>query len=523
MKRKVKIEYGDFQTPIDLTRQIISLLKSIGIQPSVVIEPTCGTGNFLLTSIDTLHETKEFYGFDINENYIENLKTVLLHKNGKKCFLKQNNFFQFDWKKFFKSLSDNVLIIGNPPWVTNAALGMLNSNNLPEKNNFQNHAGFAAKTGKANFDIAEWILIKLLENLKGKKACIAMLCKTATARKVLKHAWINKFGIEKSSLHLIDAAKYFNVAVDACLFITNTTIYTKSRTAKVFSGLNFRDKVCTLGIIEKDLIADAEEYKRFKDLDGIEYYKWRSGVKHDAAKVMEFTKKGAFYVNGLGENCDLEDEYLYPLLKSSDLGNKRLKPEKYVLLTQHDIREDTASIQSKAPKTWQYLLKHAKNFDKRKSIIYQKRPRFSIFGVGKYTFSQWKVAVSGFYKNIHFSVIGKYNKKPILVDDTCYFVPCQSKIEADFVANLLNSDVASRFIHSLVFFDAKRPVNIDILKRIDLKKLAERLEKANEATRYLADAEIIENQQQMMVFEKGTSYNRKNSRRKSKLVHAQSQ
>ena len=91
--------------------------------------------------------------------------------------------------KFFSSLPENLLVVGNLPWVTNSELGSLESKNLPEKNNFQRHRGFAAKTGKANFDISEWMLIKLLESLNQKKASIAMLCKTATARKVLTYAW----------------------------------------------------------------------------------------------------------------------------------------------------------------------------------------------------------------------------------------------------------------------------------------------------------------------------------------------
>lgn len=85
-------------------------------------------------------------------------------------------------------------------------MGVIGGRNLPEKSNFQGHGGFAAKTGKANFDISEWMLIKLLEALQGRRAAIAMLCKTATARKVLRHAWLNGLDVGPSSLHLIDAA-----------------------------------------------------------------------------------------------------------------------------------------------------------------------------------------------------------------------------------------------------------------------------------------------------------------------------
>ena len=123
--------------------------------------------------------------------------------------------------------------------------------------------------------------------------------------------------------------------------------------------------------------------------------------------------------------------------------------------------------------------------DNRKSIIYKNRPRFSVFGIGEYSFTSWKVAISGFYKNIHFSSIGQHDSKPIMVDDTCYFIPCSSENEATFITEQLNSETCLKFIKSLIFFDAKRPVNIDILSRIDLKKLSEINGKLNEALKYL--------------------------------------
>ena len=37
--------------------------------------------------------------------------------------------------------------------------------NLPEKKNFMGLRGMDARTGKSNFDIAEWMLIQLIEAL----------------------------------------------------------------------------------------------------------------------------------------------------------------------------------------------------------------------------------------------------------------------------------------------------------------------------------------------------------------------
>ncbi|MBM3238750.1 SAM-dependent DNA methyltransferase [Candidatus Poribacteria bacterium] len=506
MRTKSKIEFGDFQTPFDLAREIVQLLKSIQISPNIVVEPTCGLGSFLKASIAIFGSDVKYYGFDINPDYVKKAKNSIATANGIECEIRCQNFFEQDWKAFFTTLSDNILVIGNPPWVTNSALGSLRGENLPGKSNFQQHRGFAAKTGKANFDISEWILIKLMESLNHKKACIAMLCKTATARKVLRHSWRNDFNITDSSLHLIDANKHFGVSVDACLFITHTGKKPSSRTATIFAKIDFKEKLSRFGIVKGELVADVDVYENLKDIDGIEYCKWRSGVKHDAAKVMEFTADGDIYVNGFGERCNLEDTYMYPLLKSSDLANGRLLPHRFVLLTQRRISADTSVIKENAPKTWQYLLDHAEFLDQRRSIIYKKRPRFSIFGVGDYTFAPCKVAISGLYRNLSFAVVGSLHGKPIVVDDTCYFIPCKNREEANFFATLLNSEVTERFIRALVFFDAKRPINIDLLRRIDLKKVAEKMNLEEQARLYLKNADYENGKQQLFVFEEEEEY-----------------
>ena len=63
---------------------------------------------------------------------------------------------------------------------------------------------------------------------------------------------------------------------------------------------------------------------------------------------------------------------------------------------------------------WGYLLAHADLLDARSSSIYRKRPRFSVFGVGPYTFAPWKVGISGFYKTLDFRAIGPVDQANIV-------------------------------------------------------------------------------------------------------------
>lgn len=472
MSRRQKIEFGDFQTPLELASEIVGLVSEQVASPSLVVEPTCGTGSFIRASVAQWGDKCSYYGLDVNREYVETARKSLGgHSN---CTIEAGNFFDYDWGAFFgRHRNGELVVIGNPPWVTNAVLGSLNSGNVPQKKNFQGLNGFAAKTGKANFDIAEWMIIRLIEKLEPYSGYVALLCKTATARKTLKHCWVKGIGVHGSSIHMIDAKKYFNVAVDACLLVTRVGGSMRRTDATVYADLGYDKQVGHIGFVGNELIADVEKYDKFRKFEGVDHYGWRSGIKHDAVKVMELVRNGNRLLNGFGEGVEIEDTYVYPLLKSSDLGNGRVVPQRALIVTQTRVGDKTAAIETRAPKTWRYLLEHAAILDNRKSIIYRNRARFCIFGVGEYSFSRWKVAVSGFYKAINFLKVGPYGGKPVMVDDTCYSIPCGSEEEADLICELLNSEVCRELLSSVIFFDAKRPVNIDVLKRIDLEKVGE--------------------------------------------------
>lgn len=471
-------EFGDFQTPSILTGQVCRLLANQGLTPASVIEPTCGIGNFLFAALDQFPAVKRALGIEINQAYVDKLTAGLQACSYvNKVRVIRESFFHVDLVTLLRDLPDPLLAIGNPPWVTNAQLGVLGSANLPRKTNFQNYDGLAALTGKSNFDISEWILIKLLELLEGRRATMAMLCKTAVARKVLMHAWKNRIRLENSEIHAINAAALFGAAVDACLLVCSFTPSLRhNHDCRIFRQLGDDHPAKIIGYHDGLLIADVAAYNRWKHLNGAEVYKWRSGIKHDCAKVMELHKEGTQYRNGLGELVNLEDDYLYPMLKSSELANSRTKERnRWMLVTQRAVGDDTNVIRAQAPKTWKYLQEHGEVLDRRASAIYRKRPRFSVFGVGDYSFSPWKVAISGFYRKLQFTVIGSAFGKPIVLDDTCYFIACQTQQEAQFIASLLNSSIAHEFFSAFLFWDAKRPVTIDVLQRLNFLALAREL------------------------------------------------
>ena len=473
MKNKNKIEFGDFQTPQDLSDKVCNLLVRQGVNPITVIEPTCGKGNFVFSSLKEFKNFKQIICNEINPTYVQELiKDDRFQKSKKNLKLMNEDFFLIDWENLSRQIKEPIVFIGNPPWVTNSTLGAIKGSNLPEKNNFLGLKGFDALTGGSNFDISEAMLIGMVNILKYKEGYIAMLIKTSVARKVLAYIWKNNIGISESSIYHLDATKSFDVSVDACLFFCE---FSKEKTVnfdtKIFSSLDSKMPDKIIGYRDNQLVADIEAYNRIASFVGIQKdYVWRSGIKHDCSKVMELTKKGDKYINGFDEQVDIEETFLYPMLKSSDVANNR-EPSRWVIVTQKKVGENTEIINKIAPKTWKYLLSYSDFLDKRGSSIYKKNVRFSIFGVGEYTFSDWKIAISGFYKNPLFRIVGKNYGKPTVFDDTCYFLPCRTRGDAEEVVSILNSQIGKDFINAFAFWDSKRPITSNFLNKINIHKV----------------------------------------------------
>ena len=468
--RQAQIEYGDFQTPFELAKRVCEKLRELGVAPEVIIEPTCGVGAFVEASALSFPDAKKIFGVEVNRTYLDELesRTERFSANGRVRLL-QGDFFTFDWKNIL-TFEGSLLVIGNFPWVTNSQQGAIGGVNLPSKTNFQNRNGFDAITGKSNFDISEWMLIQVSNWFRNRHGYLAMLVKTSVARKFLNHLYHQKTPLLRSSIYKIDAKKHFDVAVEACLLFCEFNGQSHNYDYDVYENLDSSNG-CRVGHRNGVTIRDVDTFERLSKYYGSSKRKWRSGIKHDCSDVMELQKIGDCFVNGLGEVVDIEMTYVYPLLKGSDVANNRVdKTNRYVLVTQKAVGEPTNLIKKIAPKTWAYLEAHAKCFDERKSRIYRDHPRFSIFGVGDYTFAPYKIAICGLYKKLDFRLVGQIEGKPVVFDDTVYFLSFTSEQEAARIFNILSSPLARDFYSALIFWDEKRPIKSSVLNSLNLQQ-----------------------------------------------------
>lgn len=463
-------EYGDYQTPIEFSKKVCIYLKeNKHINPSAVVEPTCGVGSFLKSSL--LFNANEYYGIEINPKYCNICRNEI---GSDKVTVINSDFFSFSSKELIKD-KRQVLVIGNPPWVTNSALSALGSDNVPVKENFKGLKGIDAITGASNFDICEYIILKLINEYKNTNTVISMLCKTSVARNVFKELKRNYVNFSSCDILEFDAVKVFGINASACVLVIQLSETHTSRgfcniiDFKLPSVIKSRLRYSN-GRFYTDLAPGIDNY------DGHCCFEWRQGVKHDCSRVMELTQKNGIMQNRQKQAVKIEDDIVFQLIKSSMFKKPVIHDfSKFVIVTQRRVREKTEYIKEDFPKTWEYLNSNIELFENRKSSIYKGSPPFSMFGIGDYTYSKYKVGVSGFYKRPLFSVLYSDNEKPVMTDDTSYFI-CFSNYDMAYVAMLiLNSEKVQKFLTSIAFLDAKRPYTKKVLERIDFGKIVRSL------------------------------------------------
>jgi hypothetical protein len=463
---KKQVTFGDWQTPNELATAVTAFLVArYGFAPATVVEPTCGTGAFLRAAEGTWPDAT-LVGFDVNPEYVAQSRRGL-----EGAHVAALNFFQGNWEAILGDQAGPLLILGNPPWVTSADLGALESKNLPKKSNFKGFSGLEAITGKANFDVSEWMLLRLLAALKGRDFMLAMLCKQVVARRIVEHAASSRLQV-RGELRRIDAAAHFGASVDAVLLVVRSVQHAVVEPSwPLFSSLQAKQSEALIGYVNGRLTPQVDLFRRTEVYAGPCDPVWRSGFKHDCSKVLEFRGVSDPVESQAAGLVEMEPDLLFPFMKGSDVANGRWPPTRSVLVPQRKIGDQTRWIEQSLPRTWAYLKKHAEHLDRRKSRIYKGQPQFAVFGVGDYTFAPWKIAIAGLYKRLAFRLIPPFEGRPVVFDDTCYLLPFDEEEDARRALLALETPEATSFFNARVFWDDKRPINKKVLQALSLTRL----------------------------------------------------
>jgi hypothetical protein len=95
------------------------------------------------------------------------------------------------------------------------------------------------------------------------------------------------------------------------------------------------------------------------------------------------------------------------------------------------------------------------------------------------------------YKKLEFTKVAPFQGEPVVLDDTCYFFPCQSEEECKALHELVQSEPAREFWSAFVFWDAKRPITARILNLLDLAALAHAEGVQSDVVRVVAERQLV--------------------------------
>ena len=478
-----RASYGDWQTPVPLAEKVCKAHLSKYGSPDIVIEPTCGLGAFVFSTMKIFPNVSEIHALEINRRYTTELKLKLLRnaltatqQKHPDIYIYNADFFEFDFTPIIercKNYDWKIAVIGNPPWVTNSKQGKSHSDNVPSKSNLYGLKGIDAITGKSNFDISEYITLQLLKLSQLNKGGISFLLKNSVIRNILLKQHKERLHIGDIEQCEIDAQSEFNVSVNASCFSAKFNCQ-PSLTCKI-KDLYTETDLREYGWVNDSFVSDIILYNNYAKYDNGSPYVWRSGIKHDCASVLELTPSGDKFTNGYGEVVSIENDLIYPLLKSSDINcYQGHNFRKFIIVPQRKVGNDTSALMYTHPLAYSYLMGYESIFASRKSSIYKDKDKFSIFGIGEYSFKPYKIVVSALYKSINFVLVTPYEGKPIMLDDTCYQLGFDSLEEAKCIYEALQSDEIQSLLRSLIFKDAKRVITKGLLMRLDLVQICKK-------------------------------------------------
>ncbi len=459
---------GDYQTPTDLARQVWATLDAT--QFRLVVEPTFGLGSFLATMPAACNAA--VLGWEVHQEYHQ---TVVegIGADPQRFRLHCGDVLESSAADFAASIASDMLVIGNPPWVTNAEQGTLGGRNTGAKTNLKKLPGFDALTGKANFDIAEAIILHLLALTRSCRSVqFALLVKFTVARNLLLFLG-HEPQIGDFEFHRIDAQRHFGASVDAGLLKFRLGANVRSHGRCAVYDLAGGEITGDIGLVGQHIIYDVQAYNRLADLDrgAANSYVWRQGVKHDLREIFELRERADEFRNHRDELVVTEPDVLYQLYKGSDIYHGR-ESRFAIPLYQRDLHDDLRGVAEAYPLLWRYLQSHTADFAARRSRVYQRRPLFSLFGVGDYTYRRYKVAISALHSEPVFRLLQPSPRVPT-VDDTCYMLATDDEVEAVYLLAVLSLDCVRDFLLAISYRGDKRRFSKEVLSRIPIPPMAD--------------------------------------------------
>ncbi len=213
----------------------------------------------------------------------------------------------------------------------------------------------------------------------------------------------------------------------------------------------------------------------------------RHGIKDDAEDVFSVDR------DLLGR---IEPDLVYPYLKSRHVVRYGHFGHDLRLVPMREAHEDNeAHLRERYPETYRYLSERRAALEERSSSWLDQGPFYNVFGLGEYTWADYRVVWCRLGYKPHFAVVSTaedpdLGEKQVLPGDHYMFVATDDEREAHFLCALLNSAPYQRSLRD-VAGDGKASLTKSTVSRLALPDYPD-TERARElAERSMAAHEVV--------------------------------
>ena len=525
ISHEMRLQLGEYYTPRGVAELSVGELNVDDYETDTFLDPGCGSGIFLATCIDAKREALEddltpevlvdvitdtVYGIDLNPVAVKSAK--LSYLLSLLPVLKQSGVDSLELPVFLTDslkltrddqirFGDGVLdlsvdhLVGNPPWITWGNLSEQVRGVWREKYVKQldllPHQGVETRLGHANDDISVpfiWVCIHNYLDEDGDASFVlkrdimkgpaGRLLRTqrvdsrpVTVRHVHDLNRLRPFGDDvgvHSAVYTLDAdsESEFPIAADSWKKASGRPSFS---TVEAMRETLERDETGMVPVEGDDpsssWVRENAENRALGECD----HDIRHGVKDDATDVYSIDRS---------QLDELEHDHVYPYIKSKNVVKYGLFGHELHLVPIEKANEDNETeMQNNCPKTYEYLESHKEALEDRSSTWLDKGTFYNVFGLGEYTWSDYKIVWCRLGFKPHFAVVSTVDdeylgEKMVIPGDHFMFISTDDKYEAHFLCGLLNSSIYQKSLKGIAS-EGKSSLSKTVISKLELPEYKE--------------------------------------------------
>jgi adenine-specific DNA-methyltransferase len=516
VSRDVRLALGEYYTPRGVADLALDALP-VSVTDASILDPGCGSGVFLTATLDRKRQERtgppesildaavgSVVGIDVNPVAVKSatlayctalfdeLDATDRERFAVPVFLTDALGLTRDDEIEFRGASLDTTfdtLVGNPPWIPWERLSERLKDRWRERYveplDLQPHEGVAARLGHSNDDVSvpfAWTCVHRYLRAGGTAAFVLKRdLMRGPAGAVLRRLRVGDRSLALADVQDLSALDPFpavgaNTAVYAFQadaepsFPVPTTVWTPGDGQADFgSGAALRESATATATelvpLDPDdtttawLRADAERAAL-----GSCVHEIRHGLKDDANDVFGLARD---------ELDRIEPDLVYPYLKSRHVRKWGLTGHDLRLIPQTQAGEDNeAWLREEYPETYDYLDANRDPLTDRSSSWLDRGPFYSVFGLGEYTWADYKVAWCRLGFKPHFTVVSTRDdpdlgEKQVIPGDHYMFVATDDRRTAHYLCALLNAAPYQRTLRDLSS-NGKASLSKSVVSELDL-------------------------------------------------------